>query len=177
MGCDWEVYAESLGASGAHSDPVKMSRLLFSPQSWLFALNWVPRCSSFYKCSQPGLALLQLGMSFSGSDSLLEIKAVLPFKVVAVGRFSELECALQSCNESAHGCDFEKKGGLTLKIIEDGNSVLGVSPDVPLSWSWMATLSTPLCFCTAEIGPRGKGTEPEVAEWKSHDQQNHDFFL
>lgn len=72
-------------------------------------------------------------MTFFGSDNLQEMKAILPFKAVAVGRFSELEFALQSCHESAHGCDFEKKGVLTLKVIEDGSSVLGMSPDVLLS--------------------------------------------
>ena len=63
-----------------------------------------------YRCSQPALALLQPGMMFFGSNNLLEMNAFLPFKVVAVGRLSERECALQSCHESAHGCDFEKKG-------------------------------------------------------------------
>lgn len=71
------------------------------------------------------LALLQPGMAFFGSDNLQDIKGVLPFKVVAVGRFSELECALQSCHESAYGCDFEKKGVLTLKITEDGRVCWG----------------------------------------------------
>lgn len=49
-------------------------------------------------------------MMFFGSNNLLEMNVFLPFKVVAVGRFSEWKCALQSCHESAHGCDFEKKG-------------------------------------------------------------------
>lgn len=64
------------------------------------------------------LALLQPGITCFGSDNLQEMKGVLPFKV-AVGRFSELECALQSCHECAHGGDFEQKDAFTLKVIED----------------------------------------------------------
>lgn len=100
-----------------------------------------------------GLALPQPGMTFFGSDNLLEIKAVLPFKVVAVGRFSEPECALQSCHESAHGCDFEKKGVLTLKVVADRNGVQWTSPGGLLPWPCTATVSPhPSCFWSMEMG-------------------------
>lgn len=65
------------------------------------------------------LALPPPGIACFGSDSLQEIKGVRPFKV-AVGRFSERDCALQSCHECAHGCDFEQKDALTLKVMEGG---------------------------------------------------------
>lgn len=105
------------------------------------------------------------------------MKGALPFKVVAVGRFSELECALQSCHESAHGCDFEQKGVLTLKVIEDGRVCwrrwqMGrfPGPSRPLS---------PLTPCSGprKSGSRGEGINPEVAELKSHGQQKGDSFL
>lgn len=72
--------------------------------------------------SQPArLAVLQQpGRPFLRSDNQLEMKATLPLKVVAAGRLSEPECALQRCPASAHGCDFEMKHALTLKVIEDG---------------------------------------------------------
>lgn len=95
------------------------------------------------------MALLQRGMTSFGSDDLQEIKAILPFKVVAVGRCcSEPECALRRRHESAHGCDFEKKGVLTLKVIEGGNSVPGMSPGVP---AWLCSPSPPPSFWTMEI--------------------------
>lgn len=61
------------------------------------------------------------------------MKAALPLKVVAVGRLSELECTLQRCSASAHGCDFEMSLALTLKVVEDGGEggVLKKLPDDP----------------------------------------------
>lgn len=102
-------------------------------------------------------ALLQPGMTFFGPDNLQEIKATLPFKVAAVGRFSEPDCALQSCHESSHGCDFEKKSVLTLKIIDDGISVLATLPDGRFPLICMATVSTqPLLLDHGNQGPEVK---------------------
>lgn len=98
-------------------------------------------------------------MTFFGSDNLQVIKAALPFKVVAVGRFSELECALQSCHESVHGCDFEKKDVLTLKVIEDGSCVLGTAPDV-VSAQALCPLSPLLMHY------RNQGQEVKVEMWR-----------
>lgn len=67
------------------------------------------RCSFLYKCCHYRLALLQSDMTVFGSDDLLEIKAILPFKV---GRFSNwgvlcratMNLPMGICHES----DFEK---------------------------------------------------------------------
>lgn len=105
---NWGLMGSIRGVSGSHSDPVKCPSPSPSHNFSCFPETGCLGALS-YRCSQPALALLQPGMMFFGSYNLLEMNVFLPFKVVAVGRFSERECALQSCHESAHGCDFEKK--------------------------------------------------------------------
>lgn len=80
------------------------------------------------------LASLQPGGAAFRADNQQEMKAALPFKVVALGRVSELECSLQSCHQSAHGYDFEKRCVSTLKVFEDGDRVLKKPPDVLRHW-------------------------------------------
>jgi hypothetical protein len=69
--------------------------------------------------------------------------------VVAAGRFSELEWALQSCHDSARGCDFEKEYVLMLRAIEDGNRVQRKLPMLsflgPAGPCW--AISSPLSLC------------------------------
>lgn len=110
-------------------------------------LSWIPAAR---------LAVLQQpGRPFLRSDNQLEMKATLPLKVVAAGRLLEPGCALQRCPASAHGCDFEMKHALTLKVIEDwggGCRVLKKWPDDPMPWSCRALWG---CFlaCSLFISP------------------------
>lgn len=63
-----------------------------------------------------------------------------------------------------------KRRVLTLKVIEDGNGVLGMLPDVLLPWPCVATLSAQLIASAPGLwksGSRGEGTELEVTELKS----------
>ena len=96
---------------------LKSSFLLLSfSQAQLFAgagsrgavLLWIT-------ASQVGSAAAA-GRPFLRSDNQLEMKAALPLKVVSMGRLSEPECTLQRCPASAHGCDFEMRHTLTLKV-------------------------------------------------------------
>ena len=60
-----------------------------------------------------------------------------------------------------------------MKVIEDGNGVLGTLPDALLPWPRVATLSAQLIPSAPGLrksGSRGEGTELEVTELKSRGQ-------
>lgn len=109
------------------------------------------------------MAWLLPGMTFFSSDNQLEIKAALPFNMVAVGTFSELECALQSCHEAAHCFDFEKKCVLTLKVVKDGKWVLGRLWDVQIPWPCAALLG---CLLATPFVPLALRPQKSVKRWR-----------
>lgn len=92
-------------------------------------------------------------MTFFGSDDLLEMKAILLCKVVAVGRFSNWSVLCRAAMNLPRAVTLgEKKAILTLDVIEDRKCMLGTSPEVLFPRLWMATFSThPPCFGTMEI--------------------------